>query len=135
METIKETERDNCRRIAEWLFGDVFCSCLSDNDGYSIHGYCRNNKGFESRQGIGHCWSCNKRPMYYDFYRDESANNLLLDAAPDPQLWMESMKDESRMWGYMPDLEQTTLVAYNADRKTAVVEGSLRFIEAGGKKR
>jgi hypothetical protein len=71
-----------------------------------------------------------------DFFTDENVNAMLLDKMPEPELLVESMKTEARLWGCTPDLMQKPdpdelgyIVAFAHDRKEAIARAALKWIK------
>lgn len=67
-----------------------------------------------------------------DFYLSESASAMLLEKMPEPNLWLESSKDEPRLWACHADISgpDTSGYAHDPDRKTAIANSALSYIAA-----
>jgi hypothetical protein len=74
-----------------------------------------------------------------DFFEDEELSAMLLDRLPEPNLWVESLKNEPKLWACEPDMMQEEpernpnyVVGMHADRKTCIAITALRWIKANG---
>jgi hypothetical protein len=99
------TREEKCRKVAEWL-GYVAVDCRIE-----YHG--------------PRCWRFNDQHILRlpDFYSDEAANALALEKMPDPMVWRES----ATLWGAEAN---EGLAVFDPDRKTAIVEACIRYIES-----
>lgn len=68
-----------------------------------------------------------------DFFASESASFILLKMMPNPQLWLESTKDEPKLWGCWADYTGDAVVGYahDPDPLAAIAEAALALIEKG----
>lgn len=70
-----------------------------------------------------------------DYFESEDASAKLLEAMPEPELWLESRKDEKfRLWACWADLDGKPEDAYahHADRKTAIVLAAMGWLGIEG---
>lgn len=62
---------------------------------------------------------------------DESANAMLLDLMPEPNLWIESGLGEPKQWGCCADMNASAeSFVMNPDRKTAIAQAFLSWKES-----
>ncbi len=73
-----------------------------------------------------------------DFYRDEAASAMLLEAMPEPDLYVESSKGEPKLWACNPDIMQEDpdrnphySFKMHADRKTCIADAFVALLESG----
>ena len=103
--------------ISTW-FGIAPCRCEKNANGYSVHQYDGET---------GNCLGCGGSATI-DFFASEAANARLLEAMPEPEVYLESSKtDKIKIWGCCPDMEDMHAVFYDNDRKTAVVMAFCKF--------
>lgn len=137
------TREEKNRKLAEWLFGRNL-----DGFGiYSAQGSRIRERDFDSREEAqryidsederlqpphkSSARGVNIQPCvkaHPDFYASESANALLLDKFPEPELWLED-----GLWycqpNYMqdgPDTNPNYILSCDADRKTCVAEAGVQ---------
>ncbi len=57
-----------------------------------------------------------------DFYADEAASAMLLEAMPEPSLWVELWHNEPKKWGCTVDMSNDTIEVIHTDRKSAIAD-------------
>lgn len=114
---MSDEKQEKNRRIAEWL--ELLCKCEKDGFGWSIHGY---------GTAEGRCHKCAKVHDAPDFYADESANAMLLEAMPRVRL-----EHVGKHWVATADLCVTVSIhgdAESEDRKTVICEAFIKWKES-----
>jgi hypothetical protein len=104
------TREEKCRKVAEWL-GYVAVDCRIE-----YHG--------------PRCWRFNDQHILRlpDFYSDEAANALVLEAMPEHTKLMRGTQWAIEIWN-----GTRWITASDPDRKTAIVEACLKLIESEGR--
>lgn len=100
------TKSEKCRRIAEGL------------------GLGPTPEGLWSRPG-----KMGRFEVPPDFYTDEAANALVLEAMPSPCLYREAHHNGHKWWCRPDNLTGEGKPSIDADRKTAVCEAYLKMLE------
>ena len=128
------TERDaNNRKIAEWLEpmpsinheDDRLWENIFALEGTGGHHYSYPAEVWELRLS-GYTRGDKLEWAPRDFYTDESANAMLLDAMPCPHLW----KNPGGTWNCDPDLNaDSDAGGLDADRKTAIASAFIAWKE------
>lgn len=136
------TDAEKCRAIAMWLepmpttteWRSVWSKAWKWLPNIQIVG-CQNWVGYCEVEVDNGSW----QPA--DYLHDESANARVLDAMPEPDLYVESSKGQPKVWGCNPDIMQEGpdknpgyAFAMHADRKTAIVDAALQLIAAEKRK-
>lgn len=115
---------DDCPRRYRWISKQIATYLNDWATSYQV----------TEAEHIPHCDEWPKCPHRWapDYFTDEAANGRLLDAMPDPVLWKGG--PEKPDWVCHPHhfrhgTQYDHLIAQHPDRKTAVVEAFLKFIE------
>lgn len=103
------------RELAEKL-GHVFIICQSGDP-------CTGN---DNKRHVRYY----HKPTYPDYFDREDDSARLLEAMPEPELWLESHKDEKfRLWACWADLDGSPEdgYAHHEDRRTAIVLAACKW--------
>lgn len=107
--------------------------CRAISEKMEPNAHSRTDSDFE---WWGQSWSAGKRTLFpLDYFESEDASAKLLEAMPEPELWLESRKDEKfRLWACWADLDGKPEDAYahHADRKTAIVLAAMGWLGIEG---
>lgn len=92
----------------------------TDNPG---HLYAKRGEYWDFHKDVG--WTSR-----FDYFTDEAANARLLEAMPEPELWLESSPGEPKRWGCVANISGPPEQFYAEDesRKTAVVMAFCKWV-------
>lgn len=101
---------------------------------HRINGVAVDIQGQRSKLGFWE-YSYGEGWIPVDYLESEDASAKLLESMPEPELWLESRKDEKfRLWACWADLDGKPEDAYahHADRKTAIVLAAMGWLGIEG---